>query len=127
MSEYVPSYADPENYKRMGFDKKDHYAKAVSIVYLWKLDIYTKEEFDQWRKKVEQQFKDRESSWWTRLIGQLWYRLFLPKVEELTTPKQIFKMLSQIDKLIKYLPESKWVNILKAIDWVADLVYKSMD
>jgi len=127
MTEYKPKFADPNEYVRMGFPVKNRYDKAVCESYLRRLNLYTREEFEAWKKNLDKQFLERESSWFQKLMGQLWYRLVLPKIGELTSPKQLFKVLSQIDKLIPYLPVGYWTAVLKGIDWVADLVYKNMD
>jgi hypothetical protein len=120
---------DPDKDGKDGIAPKkiDHYTKAVCEVYLRKLNLYTKEEFDTWRRELDVKFKEAESSFWQKLWGQIWYRIVLPKAHELNSPKQIFKVLSKIDKLIPYLPEGYWIAVLKGIDWVADLVYENME
>jgi len=118
--------ANPDDYKRMTFGFK--YAdKIICQSYLRRLNLYTEAEIKTWRDEIDSQFKNRESSWLTRMIGKVWYNFFLPNVKKQLTAKQIFKLLSQTDKLIKYLPASKWVYILKVIDWVADKAYESME
>ena len=126
MTDYKPYIADPNKYARIPIPRLS-FEKAVCGVYLRKLNLYTKEEIEIWRKNLASQFANRESSWFQKLVGQIWYRVVLPKVSELTSPKQLFRVLGQIDKLIPYLPQGYWIAVLKAIDWVADLVYEGMD
>ncbi len=95
--------------------------------YFRKRGVGTLEEYEQWRRNLDRQFREAESSWWQKLWGQVWYRIVLPKITELNSPKQIFKVLSKIDKLIPYLPEGYWIGVLKAMDFVADLVYERME
>ena len=131
MPEYKPKFVDPNDYKRMKSQiatSSREYDKAICEAYLRnQLGIWTENEFKRWQINLNLQFANRESGWFKKLIGQIWYRLVLPKAEELTHPKQLFKVLGQIDKLIPYLPQGYWIVILKGIDWVADLVYKQME
>jgi len=121
-----PYIADPNTYKPMSFGLR--YAdKIICKDYLRRLNLRTENELKVWRNELESQFANRESNWLTRMLGLLWYNLLLPNVEKHLTVKQIFKLLGQTDKLIKYLPASKWVYILKAVDWIADVAYESMD
>jgi len=121
-----PYIADPNKYKRMTVGLR--YAdKIICKDYLRRLNLRTENELKVWRNELELQFANRDTTWLTRLFGQIWYNLLLPNVEKHLTAKQIFSLLSKTDQLIKYLPASKWVYILKAIDWIADLVYESME
>ena len=127
MPEYKPYIADPENYKRHRVSQEEDYEKYISQVYLRRLNLFTRDELVVFVEELKRKFNERESTWWTRVWGQIWYNLFLPNLNEVLTVKQVFKLLSKTDQLIKYLPQSKWVYLLRGIDWVADLAYESLD
>ena len=128
VDEYKPKYADPNDYARMKFPVKDTHLTAICESYLLQtLGIWTKDGFDKWRRNVEKQWKEAESNWFEKIVGYLYYKLILPKANELTNPKKLFFVLSKLDKTIKYLPPGYWIPIIKGIDWIADIVYENLD
>ena len=127
MPEYTYHKADPNKYKRMAAKFDRDLDKAVCEIYLRRLNLYNRDEFEQWRTELEKQFEESESNWFQKIISYLYYKLMLPKIEELADPKKLFFVLSKLDKTIKYLPPGYWVAVIRGLDWVADLVYKNME
>jgi len=88
--------------------------------------ISTQAQIDIMQAKIKSRI-GQESTWFQKLIGQLWYRFILPKSKDLLTPKNLLKILSQLDHLLPYMPSDFWKSVLRALDKAAEYAYDRMD
>lgn len=130
MPEYTFHQVDPDNYKSMTTRLRHSYFEMTAnewAKYFRNNGIYTKAKLDEIQGKIEARIANDESTWWQKLMGQLWYRLILPKSKELLTPKNLLKVLSQLDNLLPYMPNDFWRSVLRALDKAATYAYSRMD
>ncbi len=129
MPEYKPYIADPDDYSMKPADlhTPSYIIKKVEWQrYFRKYNVSTEEEYDEWRKKLDLQFANRESNWFQQLMGKAWFDGILPLVRKHLTPKQIFYYLSKLDKFASLMPNDFFRKALKVIDAGAEFVYKRM-
>ena len=128
MPDYIPVYADPEEYKRMEFRIPDFiYLEPIVDSYLKRLNLATRKEYDIWRENLEERFKQAESGFLKRLFGQIYFNIIIPKAQEYLTPKKLVWVLTQLDKILPWMPNETFKTVVKTIDSVAEYIYKTMD
>ena len=130
MPDYKPSYVNPENYNSMLTRMRQSYVAMTGeewARYFRSNGIYSQSQIDIMQAKIKSRIANQESSWWQKLMGQLWYRFILPKTKDLLTPKNLLKILSQLDHLLPYMPNDFWRSVLKALDKAAEFAYDRMD
>ena len=130
MTEYKPYIANPDNYKSISTRLQHSYFEMTANEwerYFRKYNIMTKSQIDEIRGKIESRIANDESTLIQKLFGLLWYRFILPKSKDLLTPKNLLKILSQLDNLLPYMPNDFWKSVLKALDKAAEYAYERMD
>ena len=130
MTDYKPHYVNPDNYKSMDTRLRHSYFEMTAnewARYFRNNGIYTQAKLDEIRANLESRIANDESTWWQKLMGQLWYRLILPKSKDLLTPKNLLAILKNLDHLLPYMPTDFWRSVLKALDKAATYAYDRMD
>ena len=130
MPDYTFHQANPDNYKSMTARLRHSYFEMTAKEwekYFRNNGIYTQAQLDEIQSKIATRIASDKSTWWQKLMGQLWYRFILPKSKELLTPKNLLKILSQLDHLLPYMPNDFWKSVLKALDKAAEFAYDRMD
>ena len=130
MTDYKPSYVNPENYNSMLTKMRQGYVAMTGEEwsrYFRSNGIMTRTQLAEMQAKIKSRIANQESTWWQKLMGQLWYRFVLPKTKDLLTPRNLLKILSQLDKLLPYMPSDFWKSVLKALDKAAEFAYDRMD
>lgn len=129
-----PYIADPNKYKRILANQGKPYPQSDYEMdrlewdrELRKANVYTRAEFDQWQAELNRKFKESEAGWFKQLFGKLYFDLIIPKSKEYLTPKRLMKLLTNLDQLGPWMPNSTWLKILLFLDKAAEAVYKTMD
>ena len=130
MPEYRFNKVDPNNYMSMWRRMQMEYVKMTGeqwALYFRHYGISTQAQVIAMQAKIKSRIANSESSWWQKLMGQLWYQFVLPKSKDLLTPKNLLKVLSQLDQLLPYMPSDFWKSVLKALDKVAEYALAQLD
>ena len=130
MPEYTFHEADPDNYRSMMRRMEIQYVAMTSeewARYFRNNGIMTQQQVLDMQSKIEDRISNDESTWFQKLLGLLYYQFILPKTKELLTPKNLLKVLSQLDQLLPYMPSDFWKSVLKALDKVAEYALAQLD
>ena len=130
MTEYTYHEANPDDYNRMMSQMQQSYVAMTGeqwAEYFRNNGIATQAQVIAMQDKIKSRIANQESSWWQKLMGRLWYQFVLPKSKELLTPKNLLKVLSQLDQLLPYMPSDFWKSVLKALDKVAEYALAQLD
>ena len=130
MPEYTYHEANPDDYNRMISRMQQGYVAMTGeewAAYFRSHGIATQAQVIAMQDKIKSRIANNDSSWWQKLLGQIWYQFVLPKSKELLTPKNLLKVLSQLDQLLPYMPSDFWKSVLKALDKVAEYALAQLD
>ena len=130
MPEYTFHEADPDNYRSMMRRMEIQYVAMTSeewARYFRNNGIMTQQQVLDMQSKIEDRISNDESTWFQKLLGLLYYQFILPKSKELLTPKNLLKVLSQLDQLLPYMPSDFWRSVLKALDKAAEFALGRLD
>jgi hypothetical protein len=130
MPEYIFHEANPDDYNRIMSRMQQSYVAMTGeewARYFRSYGIATRAQLGEMQAKIKSRITNDESTWWQKLLGQIWYQFVLPKRKDLLTPRNLLKVLSKLDHLLPYMPNDFWETVLRVLDKAAEYAYDKMD
>jgi len=79
-----------------------------------------KEELDRLRAQIADRIKNAESSPLQAIVNKLYYMV---KDQIKISPRTLYRLMSNFDKIKKFMPNEFWVKVIDVIDKIGEHLY----
>ena len=83
-----------------------------------------KEELNRLRAQIAERIKNAESSPLQAIVNKLYYMV---KDQIKISPRTLYRLMSNFDKIKKFMPNEFWVKVIDVIDKIGEHLYASSE